>query len=360
MIRQQAHPIRVLIVDDSAIVRKVLTQYLAGQPDIQVVGSAPDPYVARDMIVSLKPQVVTLDVEMPRMDGITFLRKLMQYHPMPVILLSSLTPEGGQMAMEALSMGAVDVMCKPGEAYSVGDVCRHLADQIRGAAQVDVTLLRPSPAYAPKRLSLARTTHKIFALGASTGGVQALTTVLSALPANAPGTVVVQHMPPRFTASMAERLHHECAMEVREAREGDHVIPGRVLLAPGGYHMMLRRSGATYTVTLGSGDPVCRQRPSVEVLFESVARYAGANAVGAILTGMGDDGAGGLLEMRRCGARTIAQDEASSVVFGMPKEAIQRGAAEHIVPLSEIARTLLQLATEPSAHAPAAAPGTRA
>jgi two-component system chemotaxis response regulator CheB len=355
IVRQQANPTRVLIVDDSAIVRRVLTQNLASQPGIQVVGSAPDPYVARDMIVSLQPQVLTVDVEMPRMDGITFLRKLMQYRPMPVIILSSLTPEGGQMAMEALASGALDVMCKPGEAYSVGDVCRMLAEQIRSAAHVDVSRLRPSAGHASTRLSLARTTHKILAIGASTGGVQALTTVLSAFPANAPGTVVVQHMPPRFTASMAERLNNQCAVEVREARDGDHVIPGRVLIAPGGFHMMLRRSGATYAVTLGSGEYVCRQRPSVEVLFQSVARYAGANAVGAILTGMGDDGANGLLEMRRCGAHTLAQDEASCAVFGMPKEAIQRGAAEKVVPLSEIARALILLATEPSAHAMSAA-----
>ena len=348
MVIKSSRRIRVLIVDDSAIVRKVLTQQLQAEPDIEVVATAPDPYVARDHIVALKPQVVTLDVEMPRMDGITFLRKLMRYHPMPVIILSSLTPEGGQTAMEALAAGAVEVMAKPGAAYSVGEVGAQLADRIRAAAMADITRLETAPRRVPQRLSMVKTTYKVIAIGASTGGVQALTAVLSVLPSNAPGILVVQHMPPQFTASFARRLNGICAMEVREAQDGDQVVPGQVLIAPGGFHMVLRRSGAMYRVAVEGGPRVCRQQPSVEVLFESVAEYAGANAVGAILTGMGDDGAKGLLKMRQNGARTIAQDERSCVVFGMPKEAIECGAAEKVVPLSQIPQTLIQFAQEPA------------
>jgi len=337
--------VKVLIVDDSAIVRKILSQELSRHSGIEIVGTAPDPFIARDKIVALNPDVLTLDVEMPRMDGITFLRKLMKHHPMPVIVLSSLTPQGGKTAMEALEAGAVEVMCKPGGSFSVGDVCTALVDKIKAAsrARIDRT---PTvvPGGAPQRLSMTETTNKIFAIGASTGGVQALTCVLSMLPANAPGTVIVQHMPAHFTTSFAQRLNSECAVSVKEAEEGDHVVPGRVLIAPGGLHMLLQRSGANYFVTLRDGPQVCHQRPSVEVLFNSVAKYAGANAIGAILTGMGDDGATGLLNMRQAGAHTIAQDEQSCVVFGMPKEAIARGGAERIVPLGKVAETLISFA----------------
>ena len=338
--------VRVLVVDDSAIVRKILTQELGRHSGIEIVGTAPDPYIARDKIVALNPDVLTLDVEMPRMDGITFLRKLMKHHPMPVIVLSSLTPEGGKTAMEALDAGAVEVMCKPGGSYSVGDVCTVLVEKIKAAsrARINRSPEMPVRGAVPQRLSMAETTNKIFAIGASTGGVQALTCVLSALPANAPGTVVVQHMPAHFTTSFAQRLNSECAVSVKEAEEGDHVIPGHVLIAPGGLHMLLQRSGANYFVTLRDGPPVCRQKPSVEVLFNSVEKYAGPNAVGAILTGMGDDGATGLLTMRQAGAHTIAQDEQSCVVFGMPKEAIARTAAEKIAPLSRVAETLINFA----------------
>jgi len=286
-------------------------------------------------------------VEMPRMDGITFLRKLMKHHPMPVIVLSSLTAEGGKTAMEALEAGAVDVMCKPDGSFSVGDVCRVLAEKIKAAsrARLDHSLVTlPSHGASGPRLSMTETTHKIFAIGASTGGVQALTCVLSALPANAPGTLVVQHMPAHFTTSFAQRLNTECAMRVKEARDGDHVVPGQVLIAPGGLHMLLQRSGASYFVALRDGPSVCRQKPSVEVLFNSVAKFAGANAVGAILTGMGDDGATGLLNLRQAGAHTIAQDEQSCVVFGMPKEAIARGGAEWVISLNRVAETLIALA----------------
>lgn len=338
----------VLIVDDSAIVRKILSQQLSQHRGIEVVGTAPDPYVARDKIIALNPDVLTLDVEMPRMDGITFLRKLMQYHPMPVIVLSSLTPKGGKTAMEALSAGAVEVMCKPGPAYSVGEACRTLAEKIQAASRARVDRNIAVPGLPVKRLHMVETTNKIFAIGASTGGVHALSHVLSALPANAPGALVVQHMPAQFTTSFAERLNNECAVSVKEAQDGDRVLPGRVLIAPGGLHMLLQRSGANYYVTVKDGPHVCRQKPSVEVMFDSVAKFAGANAVGAILTGMGNDGAGGLLNMRKSGAHTVAQDEASCVVFGMPKEAIERGAAEKVAPLSEIAQNLIRFAQHKS------------
>lgn len=338
--------VRVLVVDDSAIVRKILSQELGQHPGIEIVGTAPDPYIARDKIVALDPDVLTLDVEMPRMDGITFLRKLMKHRPMPVIVLSSLTPQGGDTAMEALEAGAVEVMCKPSGSFTVGDVCKVLVEKIKAASRVRMdrhhTNVTERPAQ-PRRLSMTETTNKIFAIGASTGGVQALTRVLSAFPANAPGTVVVQHMPAHFTTSFAQRLNTECAVSVKEADDGDRVVPGRVLIAPGGLHMLLCRSGANYYVALKDGPPVCRQKPSVEVLFNSVAKYAGPNAVGAILTGMGDDGATGLLNMLNAGAHTVAQDEQSCVVFGMPKEAIARGGAEEIASLGRIPERLIAL-----------------
>ncbi len=336
--------VRVLIVDDSAIVRKVLSQQLSQHRGIEVVGTAPDPYIARDKIVALNPDVLTLDVEMPRMDGITFLRKLMKHHPMPVIILSSLTPQGGKMAMEAFAAGAVEVVSKPGPAYSVGEACNDLVQKIQAAsrARIDRQIAPETPAQSiPTKLHMAETTNKIFAIGASTGGVQALSCVLPSLPSNAPGTLVVQHMPHNFTKSFAERLNKDCAVTVKEAQDGDHVIPGTVLIAPGGLHMLLQRSGANYYVTIKDGPSVCHQKPSVEVLFNSVAKYAGANAVGAILTGMGNDGARGLLNMRENGAFTIAQDEASSIVFGMPKEAIACGAAQKVVPLWQVTKTMI-------------------
>jgi two-component system chemotaxis response regulator CheB len=336
--------IKVLVVDDSAIVRKILTEQLNQHRGIEVVGTAPDPYVARDKIMALDPDVLTLDVEMPRMDGITFLGKLMKSHPMPVIVLSSLTPKGGKTAMEALSAGAIEVMCKPGAAYSVGKTCDELVEKIRAAsrAKMDKYVSTQTQDVVPtERLNMVETTNKIIAIGASTGGVQALSSVLPFLPADAPGTLVVQHMPAQFTTSFAQRLNDMCQMSVKEAEDGDRVLPGKILLAPGGYHMLLNRSGANYYVSVKEGPQVCHQRPSVEVMFKSVAKYAGANAVGAILTGMGNDGAAGLLEMREAGAHTIAQDEESSVVFGMPMEAIKIEAAERVVSLSRIAAALV-------------------
>jgi len=336
--------IKVLVVDDSAMVRKVFSEELARDPQIQVVGTAPDPYVARDKIVQLEPDVLTLDVEMPRMDGLTFLRKLMKYHPMPVIVVSSLTPRGGEMAMEALEVGAVDVMCKPGEAYTVGEMSRDLIDKIKAAVHSRVPQ-RTAAVQEPvqPRPTLLRTTLKIVAIGASTGGTEALKEVLTRFPPNAPATVVVQHMPQAFTRAFAERLNGLCAVEVREAISGDTLRPGLVLIAPGNEHMMLQRSGAVYSVLVKDGPRVHHQRPAVDVLFRSVARFAGPNSIGVILTGMGADGAEGMLEMRQAGARTIAQDEASCVVYGMPKEAVAAGAVERVAPLPRITDEILAM-----------------
>ena len=336
--------VRVLVVDDSAIVRKILTQELSRDPEIDVIDTAPDPFIARDKIVALKPDVVTLDIEMPRMDGLTFLGKLMKHYPLPVIIVSSLTPEGGRMAVEALELGAVEVMCKPGAAYSVGEMSADLADKIKAAARSKVVRrLNGGSASAgkPQRLALTQTTQKVLAIGSSTGGTEALKDMLVQFPPNAPGTVIVQHMPEHFTRAFADRLNGLCAVEIREGKTGDTVTNGKVFIAPGNKHMILARSGAVYMIKIKDGPRVHHQRPSVDVLFNSVARYAGANAVGVILTGMGADGAKGLLEMREAGAHTIAQDEKSCVVFGMPKEAIKLGAAEKVAPLSNIPREII-------------------
>lgn len=343
-------PIKVLIVDDSSTVRNILRDELSRDKEIEIVGSAPDPYVARDMIVKLKPDVLTLDIEMPRMDGLSFLRKLMFHFPMPVIIVSSLTAKGGDLAMEAMDAGAVDVMCKPGVAYAVGDLSIELADKIKAAARVRVMKRDPrkqpaAGARAPaSRLAMTKTTNKVIAIGSSTGGTQALQEVLTALPATAPGIIIVQHMPENFTRSFAQRLNGLCAIEVKEAEDGDSVVPGRAIIARGNYHMVLRRSGARYEIRVKTGPLVCRQRPAVDVMFKSVARYAGANAVGVILTGMGNDGAAGMLEMHNAGAFTIAQDEQSCVVFGMPKEAIKAGGVDRVVPLKQVASAMLSAA----------------
>jgi len=336
--------IRVLVVDDSALVRSVFSRELAKDPDLEVVGSAPNPFVARDMIVELKPDVLTLDIEMPRMDGITFLRKLMYYHPIPTVVVSSLTPRGGALAMEALEAGAVDVMCKSGSALSVDDLAESLGEKLKGAAAARLerrTLPTPTSA---RSLAMTRTTNKVVAIGASTGGTQALQSVLTALPVNAPGIVIVQHMPEHFTRAFAERLNSICRVRVKEAEDGDSIQPGHVLIAPGNFHMLLCRSGANYKVSVRTGPLVGRHRPSVNVLFKSVATYAGANAVGVIMTGMGADGAEGLKLMRDQGAATIGQDEQTCVVYGMPCEAFKRGAVEHVCPLGQIPEKILALA----------------
>ncbi len=335
--------IKVLVVDDSAVVRKIFSTELQRDPAIEIVGTAPDPYVARDKIVQLKPDVITLDVEMPRMDGISFLRKLMKHYPLPTIVVSSLTPKGGELALEALGAGAIDVMCKPGVAYSVGDMSVQLIEKIKAAATArPVHLQEPVSAGQQKpKLSLTKTTNKVIAIGASTGGTHALQNLLSQLPRNVPGILIVQHMPENFTRSFAQRLNEICDIEVVEAKNGDSVVPGRALIAPGNYHMMLVRSGANYRVQVKGGPLVNRHRPSVEVLFRSVARYAGANAIGVILTGMGDDGADGIKEMKENGAFTIAQDEHTCVVFGMPREAIRRGGISSVAPLLTIPREII-------------------
>jgi len=338
--------IKVLIVDDSAVVRKVFKEELSQEKDIEVIGTAPDPYVARDKIVKLKPDVVTLDIEMPRMDGLTFLKKLMKHYPLPVIIVSSLTEKGGRLAMEALTDGALEVISKPSSAYSVGEMSVQLIDKIRAVAGVRVEKKNHSCEMAerpakPATKALSKTTNKIIAIGASTGGTEALKAVLMQMPPNVPGILIVQHMPAHFTTSFADRLNELCAVTVKEARDGDSVVNGQVLIAPGNYHMLLKRSGARYYVQVKTGPMIHHQRPAVDVLFHSVAEYAGNNAVGAILTGMGSDGAAGLLKMKNAGAHTVAQDEKTCVVFGMPKEAIKLGAAEKVVPIGHVAKTTL-------------------
>jgi len=337
--------IRVLVVDDSAIVRKIFTEELSREKGIEVVGTAPDPYIARDKIVRLKPDVITLDLEMPRTDGLTFLKKLMKHYPLPVIIVSSLTREGGKLALEAIESGAVEVLSKPGSAYSVGEMRQQLADKIRAAARARVfrseTVSNGEEHVKMSDRPLHETTDKVIAIGASTGGTQALKKILTKFPPTIPGVVVVQHMPPKFTTAFAERLNQQCKIEVKESEDGDSVRPGRALLAPGNYHMLLRRSGAKYYVSVKDGPLVNHQRPSVDVLFKSTSESAGANAVGVILTGMGSDGAQGLLKMREAGARTIGQDEASCVVYGMPKEADKNGAVEKVVPLDRISHEII-------------------
>jgi two-component system, chemotaxis family, protein-glutamate methylesterase/glutaminase len=348
---------RVLIVDDSAIVRKILTEALADEPDIEVVGSAPDPYVARDKILALHPDVLTLDIEMPRMDGLTFLKKLMLFHPIPAVVISSLTQPSCRAAIQALELGAVEVLAKPGGPYSVGELRTTLAAKIRAAAVARVRPVDPAgagkslpaPNSAPPALSFnaASDPEAVIAIGASTGGTEALATILARLPASSPAIVIAQHIPPEFSRAFANRLNDLCALEVKEARDGDALRSGLALVAPGDFHMLLRGSSGRYVVNVKNGPRVCYQRPSVDVLFLSVAEAAGSRAVGVLLTGMGNDGSQGLLKMREAGARTIAQNEATCVVFGMPREAIQIGAAESVLPLSAIAGAMLSAGTRP-------------
>jgi two-component system chemotaxis response regulator CheB len=339
--------IKVLIVDDSAIVRKILAEELAKYPDIEVVGVAPDPFVARDKIVTLKPDVLTLDIEMPRMDGLTFLRKLMRYYPLPTIIVSSLTPKGGKLTLEALDIGAVDVIAKPGAAYTVGDMSIHLVEKIRAASRVRLSRKETQDAATREESepikALAQTSNKVIAIGASTGGTEALKQVLIKMPPNSPGIIIVQHMPANFTTAFAERLNNLCQITVKEATDNDSVTAGTALVAPGNYHMILRRSGARYYVEIKTGPMVHHQRPAVDVLFKSTAKYAGPNSIGVILTGMGADGAEGLLEMKKMGAATIAQDEKTCVVFGMPKEAIKLNAVDYVLPIDQISSQIVRM-----------------
>ncbi len=336
---------KVLIVDDSALMRQVLTDVLSADSELEVVGTAPNPYVAWDKIQQTNPDVLTLDVEMPRMDGLTFLEKLLAFRPLPVVMVSSLTEQNSETTFRALELGAVDFVTKPKLDILTGTMAhaREIITKVKAAARA-----RPQVGSPPRPHRIAscgfRTTHKVIAIGASTGGCEAIAAMLGALPADAPGVVAVIHMPEGFTKSFAARLDKNCAIRVAEAKDNDRVLPGHALIAPGNFHLRVVRSGTTVVVRVESGPPVNRHRPSVDVLFESCAQHLGANAVGAILTGMGNDGARGLLAMRRAGARTIAQDESTCVVFGMPKEAIACGAAEQVLPLERIPHALLQLA----------------
>jgi two-component system chemotaxis response regulator CheB len=344
--------IRVLIVDDSAIVRKILSDALSNEADLEVVGTAPDPYVARDKILALQPDVLTLDIEMPRMDGLTFLKKLMHFHPLPTVVISSLAQPSCRAAVEAMEYGAVEVLAKPGGPYSVGELRHTLAEKIRAAASAHPRLgiasaappTAETPAAPPPRSGLPPET--VIAIGASTGGTEAIAAVLTRLPAETPAIVIVQHIPPVFSRAFAERLNSTCRIEVREAVDGDTLRDGLALLAPGDFHMILRRSAGRYFVNVKTGPRVCYQRPSVDVLFQSVSEAAVGRAVGVLLTGMGNDGAQGLLRMRQAGAHTIAQDEASCVVFGMPREAIAIGAAAQVASLSSMPSAILRPRTQ--------------
>lgn len=341
-------PIRVLVIDDSALVREVLSQGLSQDPKIEVVGTAPDPYIARDQIIKLQPNVLTLDVEMPRMDGVQFLRYLMPSYPLPVIMVSALTGKGQKLTLDALEAGALDFVTKPGldVARGLTRLLEEIREKIKIAATIDVSYWRnKAKSSSPPRVSqtLAVSTDKVIAIGASTGGVEAISGIIKQLPATTPGVVIVQHMPPGFTKTFADRLNDQCVVEVKEASTQDRVLPGRVLLAPGGEHMKVRRSGGQYLVQCASGPKVNSHCPSVEVLFNSVAQQVGANAIGVMLTGMGSDGADGMVAMRQAGARTLAQDEKTSVVFGMPYEAYKRGGAERLVSLNDIPSTIFGL-----------------
>ena len=343
---------RVLIVDDSALVRQLLTEILGRDPGIEVVGTASDPYIARDKIKRLKPDVLTLDVEMPRMDGLAFLENLMRLHPLPVVMVSSLTERGADTTLQALALGAVDFVAKPKIDVSRGleAYAEEICAKVKMAARSRVSpLVRSAPKRtlepaAPRPSSLNfRTTDRLIAIGASAGGTEALRVVLESMPADAPAVVMTQHLPASFSTAFAERLNRHSAMSVREASDGEAILPGHAYLPPGGQHLRIIRDGARWRCRIDDGPPVNLHKPAVDVLFRSVAQNAGPNAVGAILTGMGDDGARGLLEMRQAGAPTLVQDEATSVVWGMPGSAVRLGAADEVLPLDQIAARLIAL-----------------
>lgn len=356
--------ITVLVVDDSALVRKLLSEVLNSDPDIEVIGTAIDPYQAREKIKLLKPDVLTLDVEMPRMDGVTFLKNLMRLHPMPVVMISTLTEHGAQVTLEALELGAVDFVAKPkiDLTNTLADYASEIIEKVKTAASVNINaLVREKPvlkdvpekltadAVLAKRLPTAipshlKTTDKLIAIGASTGGTEAIKSVLQLLPANCPGIVITQHIPASFSGPFAERVNSLSAINVCEAKDGQQILPGHAYIAPGGRHLMVERSGARFYCQLNDGPAVSRHKPSVDVLFRSVAQNVGANAIGVMLTGMGDDGAKGMLEMKEAGAFNFVQDEKSCVVWGMPMQAIKAGATELQVPLDKIASKLMSLA----------------
>lgn len=350
--------IRVLIVDDSAVVRLTLSQIIAADPMLEVMGTASDPFFAAKKISEEVPDVITLDVEMPKMDGLTFLKKIMSQHPIPVVIISSLTEAGTQTGIRALEYGAVEIITKPqmNTKQFIEESNIRICDAVKAAAAakikrkkvVEMQQVQPklsadamiSP--NPISHSMIKTTEIVIAVGASTGGTEAISVFLQAMPVDCPGIVIVQHMPEKFTTSFANRLNEICKITVKEAVDGDNVLPGQALIAPGNFHTMLKRSGARYYVEVKEGPLVNRHRPSVDVLFRSTAKFAGANAIGVIMTGMGDDGAKGLLEMKEAGAKTIAQDEKSCVVFGMPKEAIKLNAADKVLPLESIASFVIK------------------
>lgn len=348
--------IKVLIVDDSAVVRQTLEEILSSDPRIEVIGSAADPFIAADKIRDEVPDVITLDVEMPRMDGVSFLQKIMSQHPIPVVMCSSLTEKGSETAMKALEYGAVDIIQKPrmGTKHFLEESRTLICDAVKAASvakvkQISSRPLKVSPKLTadaviakPSSKAMIQTTEKVVVVGASTGGTEALKIFLESLPADAPGIIIVQHMPENFTKAFANRLNGLCRVTVKEASDNDSVIRGQALIAPGNRHTLLKRSGARYFVEIKDGPLVCRHRPSVDVLFRSAARYAGKNAVGVIMTGMGDDGARGMFEMKEAGAFNIAQDEETSVVFGMPSEAIKRGGVDKVLSLNRIAAEVIK------------------
>ncbi|HEY8271572.1 MAG TPA: chemotaxis response regulator protein-glutamate methylesterase [Pseudobdellovibrionaceae bacterium] len=341
--------IRVLIVDDSAVIRKLLEKFLSSSADIQVVGSAADPYIARDKLVELKPDVMTLDVEMPRMDGISFLEKVMQHMPTRTIIFSSLAKTGSETYFRALEAGAIEILEKPSidVSQSMETLAADIVEKVKNVARARISpvhkiVMPGTPVKKTSGGALARTTHQLIAVASSTGGTEALKVLLAGMPANIPGTLIVQHMPPGFTKSFADSLNKMFPFEIKEAQEGDQVIPGRVLIAPGNFHMELYRNGAFYHVKLHQAPPLHSVRPAADYMMKSVAKFVGKNACGIVLTGMGKDGAEGLLEMKKAGAYTVAQNEETCVVYGMPQAAFNLGATDKVLPLDKIADDVIQ------------------
>jgi two-component system chemotaxis response regulator CheB len=351
--------IRVLVVDDSAVVRRMISEALSQDPEIEVVGAACDPYVARDMILQLEPDVLTLDIEMPRMDGLTFLKVLKEHRPMPVVIVSSLTPAGSQLALRAMELGAVDVMAKQSAAWNIGSLREQLAHRVKGAARARLSLLHPVKPSAEALESTAGaqfSPRQLIVMGASTGGTEAVKSVLMRLPPNLPGICIVQHIPPVFSRTFAERLNECCALEVREAVHGDEVRPGTALVAPGDYHMVVEPSGHGYRIRLRQDPPVHFTRPAVDMLFHSAAQCAGRFAVGVLLTGMGRDGAQGMQQLKAAGAVNLAQNEATCVVYGMPRAAVELGAVDRVLPLDQMPHGIIHAVRErapQAAHPPA-------